>query len=157
LRGLWLASVPVAMRHRERVELVQRLLPPPGVDLTLLVRNDDLIAGFMEQASPYMHPQFECVADWGGDRAVYRGLDGLRAMFLDWLTPWTRYRSEPEDIKDLGDHVLVLVRDFGRRADTELEVQVRGASIWRFREQKIVRAEFYARRGDALEAVGLSE
>jgi hypothetical protein len=148
-------SVPLAMSQKN-VELVQHLLPPPGMDLALLVRDEDLIAGFVQQASPYTHPQFECVADWGGDRAVYRGLEGLRAMFLDWLTPWTTYRSEPEGFKDLGDIVLLLVRDFGCRADTELEVQVMGASVWRFREQKIVRAEFYARRSDALEAVGLS-
>jgi hypothetical protein len=142
---------------QENVELVQHLLPSPGVDLALLVRNEDLIAGYMEQASPYIHPRFECVADWGGDRSIYHGLDGLRAMFLDWLTPWTTYRSEAEGIKDLGDCVLVLVRDFGRRADTQLEIRVMGASVWRFREEKIARAEFYARRPDALEAVGLAE
>ena len=142
---------------RDNVELVQRLLPPPGVDLALVVRNDELIAGFLEQASPHVHPRFECVADWGGERAVYQGLDGLRALFLDWLAPWTTYRSETERFEDLGDRVVVLVRDYGRRADVELEVEVLGASVWSFRDQKIARAEFYARRHEALEALGLAE
>jgi hypothetical protein len=142
---------------QEHVELVQRLLPPSGIDLAAVVRNDELIAGFLEQAAPHIHPEFECLGDWGGDRAVYQGLDGLRALFLDWMSPWMTYRSEIQGFRDLGDQVLVLVRDHGRRPESELEVEVRAASVWSFRDEKIARAELYARRSDAMAAVGLAE
>jgi hypothetical protein len=35
-------------------------------------------------------------------------------IWLEWLKPWVGYRSEIERVVDLGDDVLVLVRDFGR-------------------------------------------
>jgi ketosteroid isomerase-like protein len=53
--------------------------------------------------------------------------------------------------------VLVLVRDFGRRAEETGEIEVRSAAIWTVREGKIRQIAFYADRQAALKAVGLSE
>jgi ketosteroid isomerase-like protein len=58
---------------------------------------------------------------------------------------------------DAGDDVVVLVRDYGRRAGMAVEVSMVGASIWTVRDGKIAKAAFYPNRSDALEAVGLSE
>jgi hypothetical protein len=54
------------------------------------------------------------------------------------------------------DHVLVLVRDFGRRGGMEVEVRLLGAAVWTVREGKLARAFFYANREDALDDVGAS-
>jgi hypothetical protein len=143
----------------ENVELVRSLLPPSGTDLVPLVREDALVAAYVEAAAPFTDPEFECSSDWDGvsPRTTYRGADGLRRLFLDWLTPWASYRSEVEDYVDLGDRVLVLVRDYGRREDSDFEVEVIGASIWTIREQKVTRADLYVHRRDALEALGLPD
>jgi hypothetical protein len=57
-------------------------------------------------------PDFECayIRDDVG-RATYSGLDGLRAAWLDWLSPGASYRTEVEDfIGPKEGRVLVLVR-----------------------------------------------
>jgi hypothetical protein len=135
---------------RADVELVRSLLPPPGVDLAAVVRDDELVRGYLDHAAPHIDPAFECVADWGGECTSYHGLDGLRSLFLDWTAPWTTYHSEAERFEDLGDRVLVLVRDSGRRADSDREVAILAGSVWSFSAGKILRAEFYARRDEAL-------
>ena len=72
-----------------------------------------------------------------------------------------RRRRRPDstfdEIIDLGDRVVILLRDHGRRKDMETEVELFGATVLTFREGKIARWEDYANRAAALEAVGLSE
>jgi ketosteroid isomerase-like protein len=58
---------------------------------------------------------------------------------------------------DAGDEVVVLVRDYGRRAGMAVEVSMVGASVWTVRDGKIAKTAFYPNRSEALEAVGLSE
>jgi ketosteroid isomerase-like protein len=76
---------------------------------------------------------------------------------LDWLKPWVAYRSEVEEAIDCGDRVLLLVRDFGRREGTDVEVRSNNAAIWTVDDGKIARAEFYTDRSEALKDVGLKE
>jgi ketosteroid isomerase-like protein len=54
------------------------------------------------------------------------------------------------------EKTVVLVRDYGLRKGSDAEVAVRAAAVWTVREGKVARAEFYADRAEALEAVGLS-
>jgi hypothetical protein len=56
---------------------------------------------------------------------------------------------------DVGERVVVLDRDRGRREDMDEEVLI-GATILTFREGKVARWEFYSDRAEALEAAGLS-
>jgi len=58
---------------------------------------------------------------------------------------------------DLGDKVLVLVRDFGRRAGDTREVAVTSAAIWTVRDGKVTQVTFYADRDRALADLGLKE
>jgi hypothetical protein len=53
--------------------------------------------------------------------------------------------------------VVVLVRDYGRRAGMDAEVAISGGSVYTVREGKIARIEFCADRREALEAAGLGE
>lgn len=57
----------------------------------------------------------------------------------------------------MGDRVLVITDDYGRRPGMSVEVHLRGAAVWTVRQGKVVGADFYARREQALEAVGLGE
>ena len=78
-------------------------------------------------------------------------------MWLEWLAPWTTYRTETEDVIDLGDRVLVLVHAFGRLEGSQGEVENTSASLWTVRDRKIARVEFYVDHTEALKAVGLQE
>jgi ketosteroid isomerase-like protein len=69
-------------------------------------------------------------------------------------------RVEPEDIIDVhgdGETVVMLLRATGRARYTEIAVEVEWAAIWTVRRGKLLRAQGYMNRDDALEAAGLRE
>ena len=142
---------------QENVELVRGLQPAPDADVAALVRDDAAAGALGDAVAPLFHPDFEAVAATGLGHTAYRGLDGLRALWLDWMGPWETYRTEIEDVIDRGDEVLLLVRDYGRREGMDAEVPVLGAAVWTIAEGKVTRAVFYTDRAEALEAVGLWE
>jgi ketosteroid isomerase-like protein len=142
---------------QENVELVRQLQPGPDMDLAHVVRDERLVTAWIEAVAPFFHSDFECALRWiDTDPTTYPGLGGMRTGWLDWLAPWVQYRTEVEDVLDAGDRVLVLTRDFGRREGSTQEVELLGAAVWTIRNGKIVRAEFYPDRAEALEAVGLA-
>ena len=47
---------------------------------------------------------------------------------------------------------MVLVRDHGRRAETDVDVELISGSVWTFRDGKIARVEFYRNRDELREA-----
>ena len=142
---------------QENVEFVKTLLPPRDMDLARLFRDETNAAAVIEAFAPRFHSDVEVVATAVVQPRLYSGLEGLRAAWVEWLEPWESYRTEIEDILDVGDDVVVLTRDYGRRRDTVAEVSMLGASVWTVRDGKVARACFYPHRDDALEAVGLSE
>jgi ketosteroid isomerase-like protein len=142
---------------QENVELVRQLQPGREVDLARALRDDDIAQALLESIAPFVHADFESVGRTALQGVSGTGLDGLREVWLDWLKPWESYRVEVEDVIDAGDQAVVLIRDFGRQRGSAAEVSILGAAVWTVREGKIARAEFYADRTEALEAVGLSE
>ena len=56
---------------------------------------------------------------------------------------------------DLGDDVLVLVRDFGRRGEETGEIAITSAAVWTVRGRKIAQITFWADRATALKALRL--
>jgi ketosteroid isomerase-like protein len=139
----------------ENVELVRGLQPAPDADLTELFRDDDTWASLVSVMAELFHPRFECIFRRFDAEKMYAGLDGLRDLWLDWLAPWATYRTETEEVIDLGDRVLVVVRDFGRHEASIEEVELPGTAIWTVHDGKIVRAVFYPIRAEALKAAGL--
>jgi hypothetical protein len=143
---------------QENVEVVRRLQPSPKADLVRLFRREGDTRGFADVFASSFHADCECVLHiFGTERSTYTGLSGWREAWRDWLAPWASYRSEIEDLIDIGERVLVLVHDYGRRTPNTPEVDLIAAAVWTVREGKVARAEFYSHRDDALKAVGLAE
>jgi len=145
---------------QENVEIVRRLQPGPQVNLVELFEagGDDAAvdAAIAAVASAFTH-DFVCIFHSLSEKAR-PGVRGLRECWLDWLAPWESYRAEIEELRDAGDRVLVLTRDFGRRAGTDKEVDFHGCSVWIVRESRIARVEFFAAdRPGAFRAAGLRE
>jgi ketosteroid isomerase-like protein len=86
---------------------------------------------------------------------AYAGLEGFRATWLDWLAPWASYRTEIEELIDVGDRVVVLARDYGRREQGAPEVEQKNAAVWTVRGGLVVHAGFFADRAEGLATVGL--
>ena len=106
--------------------------------------------------APFIHADFDCVMHEFGSERRYAGLDGLRAFMLDWMAPWVAYRIEIEEAIDLGERVLLLNHDRGRREGSTQEVRGRLPAVFTIRDGKIARLDTYMTRADALRAVGLS-
>ncbi len=85
------------------------------------------------------------------------GVEGLRAGWLQWLSPWEGYRTEVEDVIDRGDSIVLLIRDYGRRTNDANEVANLSAAVWTVRDRTITRVEFYTDRHAALKALGRDE
>lgn len=84
------------------------------------------------------------------------GIEGFRQLWLDWLEPWVSYHTHVDSVIDAGDRVVVLIKDRARPHDSDAEVELRAGSVWELRDGRIVRAEFFGSRAEALEAAGLS-
>jgi ketosteroid isomerase-like protein len=143
---------------RENVDLVKALIPQ-GTDIIPIFRDEETFARMCEAVGPLVTDDFQSVMVFPGraETRTYAGLEGLRKNWLDWLEPWATYRTNFDELIDVGDRVVILLRDHGRRKDMEIEVELIGATILTFREGKVARWEDYADRADALEAAGLAE
>jgi ketosteroid isomerase-like protein len=141
---------------RENVELVRSLIPPSETDLAALVRDDRAFAAIADALGDLVHPHVECVAVWREGR-VYRGVDGMREMWRDWLEPWETYYSELDDLIDADDRVVVFAHDRARLPEVDREVGIIAGSVWELRNGRVTRVEFFRDRAETLAAAGLSE
>ncbi|MET0510609.1 MAG: nuclear transport factor 2 family protein [Thermoleophilaceae bacterium] len=137
------------------VDLLRALLPDPGTDVALLFRDEEWFASTAEAVAGVFDPDVESVPAWRGAGTTYAGIDGFREMWLDWLEPWASYHVQVDEMIELGDSVVVFVRDRALRHGMEVEVELISGSLWTFRRGLIVRVEFYANRSELREAVGL--
>ena len=62
-----------------------------------------------------------------------------------------------EETIDAGDNVVVTIRQHGVGKDTGAEVELLTHGVFSLRNSKIIRAEFFESKVEALEAAGLSE
>jgi ketosteroid isomerase-like protein len=94
-----------------------------------------------------------------GSTGVYRGHQGVRAFWREWLSPWRDLKFEIQDVLDAGDDVVLLIRNqrqWGRHSGIETALPPY-AQVLTFRNGKVVRWRAFPDQQSALEAVGLSE
>jgi ketosteroid isomerase-like protein len=87
----------------------------------------------------------------------YRGLDGLMDYLVNWYGQWDVYESEPLEMIDAGEHVLVIARERGRVERTGMEVIEDFTHSFVVRDGKIAEWHMYDSHADALKALGLEE
>jgi ketosteroid isomerase-like protein len=137
---------------RENVELVRRLyaaLAREGSPQEFEQRlTDDALSRFLD-------PGIEWVPVTESLLAVdtYRGFDGVRRYWGDFLSAWERYRVEPLRFDDAGDQVAVVVHIVGRTH--ELEVDETRSSLLTVRDGRVVRVDSFAEPEGACKAAGL--
>jgi ketosteroid isomerase-like protein len=93
-------------------------------------------------------------------RGLFQGHEGVRRWRDQVFEVADNARVEPEEIIDVhgdGETVLMLLRATGRARYTKLEMDFEWAAIWTVRGGKVLRAQGYMSRAEALEAAGLSE
>jgi ketosteroid isomerase-like protein len=144
---------------RENVELALAWQPDPDANIAELIRDDLSWAAASSAMAAAVSEDFEVRIHGvpGFEGAAWHGVEGLRSGWLEWLSPWESYRAQVDETVDLGDRVLILVRDFGRRHGGTAEVAVTGANLSTFRDGKLARIDFFLDRAAALRAVGLDD
>jgi ketosteroid isomerase-like protein len=85
------------------------------------------------------------------------GREAVSAMWKRWEAEWEEMEIVTEELLDVGDHVVVTMRESGRGRSSGAKVGARYFSVVTLRDGKIVRAAEYTERSRALEAAGLQE
>ena len=136
---------------RENIELVRRLygeLASEGSTREFEQRLTD------EALGQYLDPGIEWVPVAHSLLAVdsYRGFDGVRRFWGEFLSAWETYSVEPLSFYDAGDQVAAVVHIVGRTR--ELEVDETRSSLLTVRDGRVVRVLSFADPEGAREAAG---
>jgi len=142
---------------QENVELVMALQRSAEEDFVQLIADDERWRQVAAAAAPVVHDDVVSVRPGIPGSKEYVGLDGFRALWLDWLAPWAEYRTAIEEAIDCGEHVLLMQRSSGRMRGSKGQVALSPGVVWTVRAGKVARFEVYADRVDALKAVGLAQ
>ena len=88
---------------------------------------------------------------------VYRGHEGVLTYWRRWLEAWRDLQYEIQDVRGVGDDVVVLIRNqrqWGRHSGILTELPP-FAQVFTFREGRVVRMRAFPDHESALKVVGL--
>ena len=117
-----------------------------------------------ERAFEFYDPEIEwdasAIAETYPDLAgVYRGHEGVRAYWRNWLSAWSDLDFEIQDVVDAGDDVVLLVRNqrqWGRHSGIATAMPPYGI-VFTIRGGRVVRWRAHPDQRSALKAAGLRE
>jgi|SRR5437016_3463287 len=132
---------------QENVEIIRRAYDA-------LERGDlDLLA------SEFYDPQIEWqTSREDPDAATHRGREAVRRYYDQWLDSFEGLHADVEEYIDAGmDRVFTWVRWTGRGRGSGIDAEWWLAIVYTLRAGRILKAEEYFDRGEALQTLGLSE
>ena len=113
----------------------------------------------IDAAAEFWHPEVSWRAMEGApdDVGEMHGIEAVRRYVEDWFDTFDDFRSEPEELVDVGDDRVVAVMHItGRAKSSGVATDMRYANVSTIRDGKIVRGREYATKAGALKAVGLA-
>ncbi|HEY1358292.1 MAG TPA: nuclear transport factor 2 family protein [Thermoleophilaceae bacterium] len=92
-----------------------------------------------------------------GDEPSYRGLEARVRYQGQWRAEWGDFRYEPDELRDLGDRLLVIgrIKSGGLSSGAKLDSDY--ANLFTLSAGRVIREQTYFNRAEGLEAVGLQE
>jgi ketosteroid isomerase-like protein len=137
---------------QENVELVRRLYAELGSGSSTREfeerLTDDALGAFLDPAIEWIPLMDSLLA-----ADSYRGFDGVRRFWGEFLSMWDEYRVEPQKFYVGRNQVAVVVRIVGRTH--ELEIDQTQSSLLTIRAGKVMRVQAFADPQGAREAAGL--
>jgi len=86
-----------------------------------------------------------------------RGRDAFVRHITTYWSLWNDYAQTVEKTVDVGDEVVVVLRQSARLRNSDVPVEREVATIWTIRNGVRVRFRAFERPADALRAVGVDE
>jgi ketosteroid isomerase-like protein len=120
--------------------------------------NADDLDAFLAELDPEceVHPAIEPALE--GGKATYRGHDGARKAWDDYRGgAWERLTIQVQEIRDLGDSVLVLSHIDLTGRTTGIQFREELGQFITFRGGKALHSRDFLSHAEALEAAGLRE
>jgi ketosteroid isomerase-like protein len=92
------------------------------------------------------------------DPAIYRGPDGFLQLVTDWIEDFEEFETSAEEYIDANDRqVINRVRQKAVGAASGVPIKAEFWFVWTLKDLRIVRADLYLEREQALEATGLED
>jgi ketosteroid isomerase-like protein len=127
-------------------------------NLDTLRRNNEAVSrGDIEAALVALDPDAELIPRRAAVQGVYRGHDGMRQFIAENAENFDLYQVSYQEVRDLGDRLIAFGTVRARGKESGIEVTTPTAMVATFRDGKMVRAEDFSERSDALQAVGLKD
>jgi ketosteroid isomerase-like protein len=86
----------------------------------------------------------------------YPGAEGFREAWTDWLTPYESFRIELDEVIQLEDKLVFVVRQIATTRQNSVEVETPSAGVWWFEDGQVRQAAFYLDRQAGRKAAGVA-
>jgi uncharacterized protein len=86
-----------------------------------------------------------------------RGRKAVGQYLRAWFDSWDAYFARPDDFKQLGDQVVVMVQLRARGRGSRFDIEEEMADVFTFADGKIVELRLYVDPGVALHVAGITE
>jgi len=115
------------------------------------------LAGDPERALAYFHPKASIDFTVRGDTPVREGPEALNEIVATWVGTWDDYSERIEEIRDLGDQVILIATQRGRGKGSGVEIDNRFAQLYEVKEGQITSLTMYIDPATALTAAGVPD
>jgi uncharacterized protein len=127
-------------------------------NLVAFRRNNEAVSrGDIEAALATLDPDIEFIPRRAAVQGVYRGYEGMRQFFAENAENFDLYQVSYQEVRDFGDRLIAFGTVRARGKASGVEVTTPTSLVATFRDGKMLRAEDFAERSEALKAVGLAE
>ncbi len=92
-----------------------------------------------------------------GNEASYRGLKARLRYEREWRAEWGDYRYEPDELRDLGDRILVIGRIRSSGLSSGAAIDSDFANLFTISAGRVIREQAYFDRAEGFQAAGLWE
>jgi ketosteroid isomerase-like protein len=110
--------------------------------------------GGLDAWAEYWDPEITWRAAEGAldDVGLMEGPTALRRYYEQWEETFDGMRVEIEEVIDVGDQVVAVIRGIGRMKGSDSEIDIRFAAVLRLRDRRIVSGREYFTKEEALVA-----
>jgi ketosteroid isomerase-like protein len=93
----------------------------------------------------------------GPTAGTYRGREEIQGFYEEMSTAFEAWTTEPEELIESGDQVVVVVKVRMRPRGSSAEIEVRNGNVWTIRDGMVISMRMFAKPEEALKAAGLPE